>query len=334
MGESRVIRVLELAGRIAAVREQPGIGALRREASTDRQAGYFAHLRALLTIAAPLSIEGWRIEIAPRSHVSGRKPDLRASLSGTTFDVEVKHLGYDQDIRGTNDFHDRLFLRKVALENRLRKGLSITGANVCDAQELDAWAERVEAAIAIGATAVDGPGAGRTQILADESGPMEGALLDGDLWGRVGVGIQRAAKQIDGGHRGWAFIEDAGAVAWATPWSKKPLTAKLNSLIVPIRRELAAAPHLAGVVFSTAPRNVGAPVLEETVWSEGCIAIRRVLLGIRSRETFIIRRASPQLPLRGIKGILGHDDAVALYLAFDTEGLAGRFTQQYMSSRR
>lgn len=334
MGESRVIRVLELAERIAAIREQPGIGALRREASADRQGGYFAHLQALLAIAAPLSTAGWRIDLAPRSSQgSGKKPDLRASYAGTSFCIEVKHLGYDRAISETNVFHDRLFVRKSALERRLQRGLSIADASVCDADELEVWAARVEAATETGATVVDGPGSGKTQILASaESGPTKGAVLDGDLWGRIGMGVQRAARQLEGERRGWVFVEDAGAIAWAAPWSKRPLSAKLGSLIAPARRELAAAPHLAGVVLTTAPRNVGEPVLGQTVWSDGCIAIRRTLVGIRSRETFIIRRANPQLPLRGIKGILGHEDAVAMYCGFDTEGLPRGFTEQHSSS--
>jgi hypothetical protein len=335
-GETRVIRVLELASRIAAIREQPGVGRLREEASKDRQGGYFGHLQALLAVAAPLSAAGWRVDLAPCALPgSVKRPDLRASRANMTFCVEVKHLGYDQAIRKTNDFRDRLFLRKVALESRLGRGLTITGATVCDADELDAWAERVEAAAAIDETVINGPGAGQTQILTShESGPVNGARLDGDLWGRVGMGIQRAARQLAAEHRAWAMIEDAGAVAWATSWSKQHLVAKLDSLISPIRRELAAAPHVAGVVFTTGPRNVGQPVLEQTVWSDGCMATRRELLGARERETFIVRRVGLHLPRRGIEGILGHDDAVALYHAFNGEGLTQGFAQQYLDPVR
>lgn len=53
------------------------------------------------------------------------------------------------------------------------------------------------------------------------------------------------------------------------------------------------------------------------------VSLRRALVGRRSRETFIIRRPSPEVPVPGIKGILGYDDAVALYHVFNREGLGG-----------
>lgn len=149
-------------------------------------------------------------------------------------------------------------------------------------------------------------------------------MLEADLWGRVGSNIQNAARQLEGERRGWIFVEDAGASAWGTPWSRSPLELKLEDLIGPLRRELAAASHAAGVIFTTGPRNPGDAVVEQTVWSDGCVALRRALIGRRSRETFIIRRNDLQPPQPGIWGVLGHADAVALYQVFDTEGVYGR----------
>lgn len=90
------------------------------------------------------------------------------------FSIEIKHLGYDQEIRRINEFRDRLFLRKVLLERRLERGLSIAWQDICSADELDVWAEQVERAAAAGETFVDGPGIGQTRILpATESGSIE-----------------------------------------------------------------------------------------------------------------------------------------------------------------
>jgi hypothetical protein len=72
-GETRVARVVELAAQITAIDGQPGFGRLRREASRDRQESYFAHLRALLTVAAPLSADGWLVDLAPRPLQEGRE---------------------------------------------------------------------------------------------------------------------------------------------------------------------------------------------------------------------------------------------------------------------
>lgn len=115
LGSDRVDRVMELAGRITAIRHQPRYHQLRHEASQDRQGSYFTHLQALLVIAAPLSDDGWAVDLAPRPLAGRRKqPDLRASREKVTFSVEVKHLGYDQNLKDTQRFHDRVSIARCS----------------------------------------------------------------------------------------------------------------------------------------------------------------------------------------------------------------------------
>jgi hypothetical protein len=263
---------VELAARLAVLKGQDGIEALAAEAAAEAQPSYLAHLQVLLAVAAPLATAGWTLDLhpdvrSPRSRSSqAPAPDLRAARGDVAFSVEVKCLGDDDYLREAERFTDRLRLRKLNLEAQIGRGLDVSCAAICSDEELDQWAAAVRAAAARNEIHGPGPGAGSTEIHGARGGmgTLTGPMLTNDLWGRLASAILRAARQLQRERRGWALIQDNGSLAWATPWSRKPLALKLSDLVAPVRRELSRT-SLAGVVITTGTRNDPGPIPSEDV---------------------------------------------------------------------
>jgi hypothetical protein len=327
LGPARVDRVIELASRLAAVRAQPGFDSLASEAAANAQPSYFAHLQALLAVAAPLATDGWTLDLYPANGPQGDKgrrqkptPDLRVSRGNVIFAIEVKRLGEDDLLCETQRFTDRVTLRKLDLEQQIGHGVDVTCAEVCDDEELDRWATEVRMAAGRGDRTIAGPGAGQTQIHAEPGGmgSLIGPRIATDLWGRIASAIHRAGRQLRDTPRGWVIVQDDGSLAWATPWSRKPLGDKLSELTGRVRVELSRH-SLAGAVITTGRRNEAGPVPEEDVPGTGCLALRRQLAGSQSRETFVISASALAGPGRGLAARLPAPEAQALYMAYARE---------------
>ena len=321
-GPDRQARVLELAAWIDRVRGQPGWHHLKREARGDGQPSYVWHLRALLGLAAAFVIDGWTVDLHPNPtddgrSTRGRAPDLRISRGTTRFAVEIKCLGDHVQLQETEHFRHGLRIRRWQLEDELGHGLAITCPEPCDSTALDEWEQQVREASVDRRAEIDGPSGGTTRLLFDvATGSTAGLALTGDLWGRLAMHIEDAARQLAHEQRGWIVLEDRGALAWATAWSRQPLTAKLDDIAFYTRRELSTVPHVAGVILTTGPHNTTGPTPGEDVPGQGCIALRRAMPGLQYRETFIVCPTTLEGTTRGLARYLPAADARALYTAY------------------
>lgn len=312
-----IVRILELAARIALVTGSNAGSELMREAravyATRELTGTkFQHLLLTLETAAFAVLNGWTVSYE-EAGISGRRPDLTLRRGAVMYTVEVTALGMDREFRDIDQYCDQLHAQLRNLE--LAPGVEIAchADEVLSDTELTAWldeiaqacqrtaADRQTRTIRLRENHADIFTAGQRPAGQVFSGPM----VNSEVWRRVGIRIAKKARQTTGSSA-WPRIDDTGALFRLTDRSAQPLDALLGDLQANTDAAVANAPHVRGIVLSggtiidpgnahdeTAWGQVGpamliAPGPPRHVLADGPAAMTPILPGGRSRLTFVL----------------------------------------------
>lgn len=252
------LRRIELAARLALLRETPGWRDLRKLAR-GRTAAWEPLLLQLEAGGLALR-HGWGVEFEPHLP-SGKRGDLL--LRGpTVMQVETTSVGLPRDMREVSRFSDRALwaLQMVGV----RHEIAVTGSlakGVPDAQFNDWMAEVDAAAEEIAGTGrrrrIAAPGAGEVELIdgplaEGERVSLNGPVVTGDEWVRLASRIEDKGGQgasalplwirIDEGLSLWGLTEPA---SWPRPEMHAALAANIGQAIASLR-------PVAGVVVSGA----------------------------------------------------------------------------------
>ncbi|MEV1143240.1 hypothetical protein [Micromonospora sp. NPDC049799] len=325
-----VVRVLELAVRVALVEQQEGAEALLAQAgeirsNRDATLREFQHLLLGLEVAAFAVMDGWKVSYEQQLP-SGRKPDLWLSRNGLSYLIETTVIGFDRDFRSIEDWTDRLRRAFQVLEHRDQVETVAQLDEVLGEAETEQWLLNISAAAL--ATGKDGKqravraGECSVHVFAKGERPagtiLTGPALTSDAWLRVAARLASKVKQTSGGPPAWLRIDDVGTLFRLTDWSTRPLSQRLRDLSLNIGVALADAPHVRGVILSGGLEYAGSGAAGETAWQDvgrllgqppqtratreqlahGPAALRRILPGRRQRLAFVIptRQAHLALP--------------------------------------
>lgn len=333
MTNSRVlVRVLELAARIALVTAANETSGLAREAkevyaNRDLAATKFRHLCLTLETAAFATLAGWTVSYENTSP-SGRRADLTLSRGATSYTVEVTTLGLDRDFRAIDRYSDQLHGLLWALEREHQVEISCYAHEVLAAGQLDSWLQEI--AQACRATAADGTARtvryreNHLEVFAEghrPAGPIfSGPVIRGDVWRRVADRIAEKARQTIGG-MAWLRIDDTGALLRLTDRSAQPLQNILADLQLNVSAALADSSHVRGVILSDGVMIDPGNARDQTAWeqvdramliapgpprqrlADGPAAMVRNLPGTRVRKTFVLPGPGPRLILPAGTGL-------------------------------
>ncbi len=142
-----IVRILELAARIALVTTAAPDSDLVREAKTiygtsELTGTKFHHLCLTLETAAFAVLAGWSVSYE-KAGPSGRRPDLAMSRRGVAYAVEVTALGLDREFRAVDRYCDELhdLLRGLEFEHGVELACHV--GEILPEQELAAWLEEI-----------------------------------------------------------------------------------------------------------------------------------------------------------------------------------------------
>ncbi len=324
-----VIRILELAARVALVRQHGAARPLLEQArwvgpNRESVMGAFGHLCVALEVAAFAITSGWSVAYE-QPLPSGRRPDLWLRRNGLEFLVELTITGFDREFRMLEGWKEKLRQAFFAIEARHNVDTTRRIDAVLDDKQTVQWLAEVDTAARL--TAADGiPRTVRlkgavAEVLPEGQRPTStvstGPAQFHDVWGRVAVRLEEKAKQTRGGPPAWLRIDDVGAMFKLSDWSAAPLPDRLAQLAHNVGVALSDAPHVRGVILSDGDQSAATGAAGETAWSDsgdpttrmshggprrsqlggGPAAMRRILPGPRQRLTFVVPTEHPQVLL-------------------------------------
>lgn len=329
-----VIRVLELATRVALVRQHGEAEPLleqARQVGTGRESvlRQFKHLCLALEVAAFAVTSGWSVAYE-QPLPSGRQPDLWLRRNGLEYLVELTITGYDREFRILETWTEKLRLAFFGIEARHHVDTTRRIEAMLDDEQTRQWLAEVDTAARL--TAADGtPRTVRHEGAVAEVFPegqrptstiSTGPAQFHDVWGRVAARLEEKAKQTRGGPPAWLRIDDVGTMFKLTDWSAAPLPERLAQLAHNIGVALAGAPHVRGVVLTGGDQYAATGAAGETVWSDsgdhtrlsdagplcnqlgnGPAAMRRMIPGPRQRLTFVVPTQHPRVLLPASIGL-------------------------------
>jgi hypothetical protein len=348
-----IVRILELAARIALVTAPGQTGELSAEAkeiyaTRDQAENKFNHLCVTLEVAAFTSLAGWSVSYEEPGS-SGRRPDLAVRRGPVKYSREVTVMGTDREFRASDRYCDNLRERIRELELRHEVEMCCHAPEILQDGEIAQWLG--EAALACRQTALDGNarvighGQSHVEIFAPGQRPagqvFDGPFISGDLWPRVANRIAEKARQT-AGDPAWIRIDDVGPLFHLTDRGRQPLQGLLADLHHNVGTVLDDWPHVRGLILSTgALINSGQPE-DATAWRDvgqstlitpgpprhvlatGPAAMLRALPGGRSRVTLVLPGPDTHLVLPsgvGLEpGLWYHDEPTWLTRALKSLG--------------
>lgn len=319
-----VVRILELAARIALVTATGGTSVLSREAKEiyaerDLARTKFDHLCLTLETAAFATTAGWTVSYEQAS-ASGRRPDLTLSRGATRFTVEVTTLALDREFRAVDQYSNQLHVLLLALEREHRVEITCRAAEILADDEVASWEQKIAEACrntaADGVTRTVGYRASQVEVFAQGRRPagsiLDSPMITGDVWPRVATRIVEKAKQTLG-CTAWLRVDDTGALLRLTERSAQPLEDLLADLQLNVSAALDDWPHVRGVILSDGAAIDMTNRQEQTAWERDApalvltpgpprhalayepAAMVRRLPGGRFRRTFVLKGPAARL---------------------------------------
>lgn len=319
--------LLELVLRLDLLKDRPGCHRLRAILDGDPMPHQLMHLRVQLEVGA-LTMRRRQDVAFELSSDTGGAADVVIGEEPARIVVETKVVLFDDRTRNHHSATDQLFRYLHDLELRYQiecagdfeeklEGANLDSflisADICarqahdtgDQQTLEGWGSR----ITFSPTGHE-----------MESG-LHGAVHRSLGWHRTEHILRKKAWQTRHQPSVWLRVDALDGLWQFTPWSRLDLSAKLQSLVGPVRAALETDEHLGGVVITSGAGHAQGLFHGESSRVEDCYALRRLIEPLRVRETMIIPMNSGAAPAAEMWRDLYDEEPTWLDWALERKGL-------------
>jgi hypothetical protein len=287
--------LVEVALRLELLRNQPGMGRIRKFLRGIPRPDQFGHIMMQLAIGSIASRIGYEVSFESVNLNSGRPIDLVLQGSAGSLRGEMALLLPEENFRETDKRTNRLFDQIRNIELRY----DVTCAGRLPEQLDDAIEAQLLLELEAAAGVVHEKGTSRgveiaTGILTVSSGreastaELSAPFPVGDPGTRLMNLLERKAGRTVGEESVWLVVDARHGLWQFTGWSQLDLPHKLSALQQLVSESLGSQTHVAGVVVTSGCVHAQGVFFGESCRIGDCYSLRRLVEPLRVRGTVII----------------------------------------------